>query len=46
MIKAGKFKEAVEMDVKYLKLKFGNKYDKGIGEMWEYIDELERNGKI
>jgi len=46
LIKAGKFKEAVEMDVKDLKLKFGNKYDKGIGEMWEYIDELERNGKI
>ena len=46
LIKQGKFREAVKMDVKDLRLKFGNKYDKGIGEMWQYVNELERNGKI
>ena len=39
-------REAVKMDVKDLRSKFGNKYDKGIGEMWKYVNELERNGKI
>ena len=46
LIKQGKFREAVKMDVKDLRSKFGNKYDKGIGEMWKYVNELERNGKI
>ena len=46
LIKQGKFREAVKMDIKDLRSKFGNKYDKGIGEMWKYINKLERNGKI
>ena len=46
LIKEGKFREAVQMDVDDLKSRFGNKYDKGIGEMWEYVNELERDGKI
>lgn len=46
LIKQGKFREAVKMDVKDLRSKFGNKYDKGIGEIWKYVNELERNGKI
>ena len=46
LIKQGKFREAVKMDIKDLRSKFGNKYEKGIGEMWRYINELERNGKI
>ena len=46
LIKAGKFREAIQMDVDDLKVQFGNKYDKGIREMWEYVNELERDGKI
>ena len=46
LIKQGKFREAVKMDVKDLRAKFGNKYEKGISEMWKYVNELERNGKI
>ena len=46
LIQQGKFREAVKMDIKDIRSKFGNKYDKGIGEMWKYINELERNGKI
>ena len=46
LIKSGKFREAVKMDVKDIRAKFGNKYDKGIGEMWKYVNELERNGAI
>lgn len=46
LIKAGKFREAIQMDVDDLKVQFGNKYDKGIREMWEYVNELERDGKV
>jgi len=46
LIKSGKFREAVEMDVKDIRSKFGNKYDKGIGEMWKYVNKLERKGAI
>lgn len=46
LIKAGKFREAIQMDVDDLKVQFGNKYDKGIREMWEYVNEVERDGKI
>ena len=46
LINAGKFREAVKMDIKDLRLKLGNKYDKGIGEMWKYINQLEKDGKI
>ena len=46
LIKAGKFREAVKMDVKDIRSKFGNKYEKGIGETWKYVNELEGNGAI
>lgn len=46
LIKVGKFREAVKMDVKDISSKFGNKYENGIGETWKYVNELEGNGAI
>ena len=46
LISQGKFREALNMDVKDIQSKFGNKYDKAIGEMLKYVDKLEQEGKI
>ena len=34
------------MDIDDIHSKFGDKYDKGIGEMLEYVNELDKAGKI
>ena len=46
LINAGKFREAVQMDIKDIRDKFGDKYDKPIEGMNKYIDKLEKEGMI
>jgi hypothetical protein len=45
LIEQGRFREAVEMDVRDIRNLFGDKYDQGINEMLKYVDELEKSGK-
>lgn len=42
----GQFDKAVKMDIEDIKSKFGNKYDKQIDEMKEYLNKLRKDGKI
>ena len=46
LIEQGKFREALQMDIDDLHEKFGDKYDDAIAEMLEYVDQLEKEGKI
>ena len=46
LIEQGKFREAVQMDIDDIHDKFGDKYDGAIAEMMEYVDKLEKEGKI
>lgn len=46
LIKEGKFREALQMDIDDIHEKFGDKYDEAIEKMLEYVDELEQNNKI
>ena len=46
LIKNGKFREALQMDIDDIHEKFGDKYDDAIAEMMEYVDQLEQEGKI
>ena len=46
LIEQGKFREAVQMDIDDIHEKFGDKYDDAISEMLEYVDQLEKEGKI
>ena len=46
LIESGKFREALQMDIDDIREKFGDKYDDAIAEMLEYVDELEKEGKI
>lgn len=46
LIDQGKFREAMQMDIDDLHDKFGDKYDDQIKQMLDYVDELEKNGKI
>ncbi len=46
LIEQGKFREALQMDIDDLHDKFGDKYDDAIAEMLEYVDQLEKEGKI
>ena len=39
-------REAVIMDVMGLESRFGNEYEKGIGEMRKHANELDGNGKV
>jgi hypothetical protein len=41
LIDQGKFREAVEMDIQDIRSKFGDKYEKGIKEMLDYINKLD-----
>ena len=43
---AGKFEEALQMDIDDIKEKFGDKYDSQISEMKEYVSQLKEEGKI
>ncbi|MBQ5989318.1 MAG: hypothetical protein IJL67_07465 [Oscillospiraceae bacterium] len=45
-IDEGKFREALQMDIDDIREKFGDKYEKEISEMLEYVDTLEKEGKI
>lgn len=42
----GKFEEALQMDIDDVKEKFGDKYDSEIGELKEYVNQLNEEGKI
>lgn len=46
LIKEGKFRDALQMDIDDIREKFGSKYDDAIDEMLEYVDKLEQEGKI
>ena len=46
LIKEGKFREALQMDIDDIHEKFGDKYDEAIEKMLKYVDELEQNNKI
>ena len=46
LISEGKFREAIQMDIDDIKEKFGDKYDDAIAELMDYVDELEKDGKI
>lgn len=46
LIDEGKFHEALQMDIDDIHDKFGDKYDEGISQMKEYVDSLEKEGKI
>lgn len=42
----GKFREALQNDIDDIREKFKDKYDKAIEQMLEYVDKLEKEGKI
>lgn len=46
LINNGDFKGAVQMDIDDIKSKFGDKYDKQISQMLNYVNKLETGGKI
>ncbi len=46
LINEGKFREALQMDIDDIKDKFGDKYNDAIDEMLDYVNELEKDGKI
>jgi hypothetical protein len=52
LISEGKFLEAVEMDIKDVRAKFGAKYEKGIQQMLDYVESsaqiktLSKNSKV
>ena len=46
LIEQGKFREALQMDIDDIHEKFGDKYGDAIKEMLDYVDQLEKEGKI
>lgn len=46
LIEEGKFREALQMDIDDIRDKFGDKYDEAIDQMLDYVDSLEKGGKI
>ena len=46
LIDAGKFEEAIQMDIDDIREKFGDKYDEAISQMLEYVEQLKEEGKI
>lgn len=46
LIEQGKYREAFQMDVDDIHEKFGDKYDDAISKAEEYLDQLEKEGKI
>ena len=46
LIDAGKFEEALQMDIDDIKEKFGDKYDDAIAEALDYAEQLKEEGKI
>ena len=46
LIEAGKFREAMQMDIDDIREKFGDKYEDAIAEMMDYVDQLEQEGRI
>ncbi len=46
LIDEGKCREALQMDIDDIHEKFGDKYDDAIGQMMDYVDELEKDNRI
>ena len=46
LIEKGDFRGALQMDIDDIHDKFGDKYDKAISQMLDYVDKLEQSGKI
>ena len=46
LIKEGKFRDALQMDIDDIHEKFDDKYDTGIKQMLTYIDKLEEEGRV
>jgi hypothetical protein len=46
LIDSGRFKEAFRMDVKDIRSKFGSKYDTAINQALQYVNKLEREGRV
>ena len=46
LVESGHFREAVQMDIDDIHDKFGHKYDDAISEMLEYVDQLEKEGRV
>lgn len=46
LIEQGKFREAFQMDVDDIRDKFGDKYNEAISKAEEYLDQLEKEGRI
>lgn len=44
LMKEGKIKEAIQMDIDDVKSKFGSKYDEAIKQMLAYVDEMIEKG--
>lgn len=40
LINEGRFRDAIEMDVRDIRSKFGNKYDAAIEEMMQYVNTI------
>ncbi|HYP52824.1 MAG TPA: hypothetical protein VEQ42_04755, partial [Pyrinomonadaceae bacterium] len=43
LIDQGRFREAIDMDVRDIRSKFGDKYDSAINEMMQYVDTIPPN---
>ncbi len=46
LIDQGNFREALQMDINDIHEHFNDKYDGAIAEMLEYVNKLEKEGKI
>lgn len=46
LIKEGKFREALQMDIDDIHDKFRDKYNDAISQMLDYVEKLEEEGKI
>lgn len=46
LIKEGKFRDALQMDIDDIHEKFDDKYDTGIKQMLNYVDKLEEEGRV
>lgn len=46
LVSEGKVREAIHMDIDDIHEKFGDKYDDAISQMLDYVDQIEKEGKI
>lgn len=46
LVDKGEFRKAIQMDIDDIREKFGDKYDEAIDQMLDYVDQLEKEGKV